>query len=630
MKNRKNKLSTLVIICFTTLFLGGCSDDFLVKYPLDKLTEETAFVTYDNFLTYSWGFYGRFGGFYTGGNSGTYTTPHNETEIHSDNFNKSQSGQFSPYKYQTKAEVSTSSSYSDPYTYIRRANIMLQNIDGAQMSETEKKHWRSVGLFFRSMEYYSLLRNYGGVIWIDKVIGDSDTDVYFGARSSRDEVAKNILDDLLYAEANIKEAGDGNNTVNVHVVRALLSRFTLFEGTWRKYHGLSNAETYLNTCETMSKKLIDAFPNVLSSYDDLYNSEDLPVGASSGVILARKYSKMVADGAHSIGRVIRTSAWYYDLTKDAVESYLCTDGKPIGSSTVYEGDENMNTEFRNRDRRLYYTVMPPYKIKITGPAGTSVRDDQWEYTDDPLNREYIDLMKTITKENGKYLPVRNFAGYMTHASPHFRGFPNGQGFIVGELGYYYWKYYNRHEDGMDLRASTQNYPIYRIGEIMLNYAEVMFELGKFNQGVADLTINKLRTRAAMPAMKVSEITADFDPARDQTIDPVLWEIRRERRVELMGDGFRFDDLKRWKKGNYVDKRALGVRVKNADYGNKLTLVNGSKEGKDVAEGNVVYFGEPAGWLDKYYLEPIPIKEQVLNPNLEQNPGWKDYRGTNGE
>lgn len=495
---------------------------------------------------------------------------------------------------------------------------MLQNIDDAEMSDTEKNHWRAVGLFFRAFRYYDLITRYGDVMWVDQVMSDSDRDIYLGKRNPRDEVAKNMLDDLLWVEAHIKEEGDGTNTVNVHVVRAVISRFGLFEGTWRKYHGLSDSETYLNACIAASEKLMSSFPGLMSNYDELYNSEDLTVGETTGIILARKYSNSVSGGAHSIGRAIRTSAWYYDLTKNAVESYLCTDGKPIATSDKYDGDDTMYNEFRNRDRRLYYTVMPPYKIIVTGPAATSINNDQWEHTTDPQDREYIDLMKTITTPEGKYLPARNFGGYITSMSPHFRNYPNGQGFIASELGYYYWKYYNRHEDNMDLRASTQNYPLFRMGEILLNYAEAMFEMGKFNQSVADNTINKLRHRVDMPDLKIVEITSDFDPARDQTIDPVLWEIRRERRVELMGDGFRFNDLKRWKKGHYVNDQALGVKVRNSDFENRLTILN------DAAGGNVIFFDKPPGWLDKYYLEPIPIQEQILNPDLEQNPGWVDY------
>lgn len=73
----------------------------------------------------------------------------------------------------------------------------------------------------------------------------------------------------------------------------------------------------------------------------------------------------------------------------------------------------------------------------------------------------------------------------------------------------------------------------------------------FNQTVADLTINKLRDRVGVAHMKVAEINAGFDPKRDQTVDPVLWEIRRERMVELMGEGFGFYDVRRWKKAPWI-------------------------------------------------------------------------------
>ena len=91
--------------------------------------------------------------------------------------------------------------------------------------------------------------------------------------------------------------------------------------------------------------------------------------------------------------------------------------------------------------------------------------------------------------------------------------------------------------------------VYRYAEVLLNYAEAKFEKGEFNQGVADATINKLRVRAKIASMTVSEINDSFDLARDPSVAPVLWEIRRERMVELMGEGFGFYDIRRWKKRN---------------------------------------------------------------------------------
>ena len=137
----------------------------------------------------------------------------------------------------------------------------------------------------------------------------------------------------------------------------------------------------------------------------------------------------------------------------------------------------------------------------------------------------------------------------------------------------------------------------------MNYAEAMYELGLFDQSIADKTINKLRKRAHVADMVLTDITTDFDPDRDQDVNPLLWEIRRERRVELMGEGTRLDDLRRWKKGHYV-------KVMNGPSNN---------------EGYVYYFEKPIGWLEHYYLNPIPLNQLALNPALEQNPGWENNK-----
>ena len=597
---KKNILGAFLAL---TIGLTGC-EDFLNKTPLDELTESTAFNTYDNFKTYSWKLYEYFDGFPT---DGGYTPANISSEYNSDNMINAQSGGESAYAYQLKSVPSTSSSWN--FSYIRNVNLMLQNIDKSSMDEDSKNHWRSVGYFFRALRYFDMMVAYGDVPWIDKVLTDTDTDILMGKRTPRDEVARHILEDLQYAEANIKPDGDGSNTINTDVVRALISRFGLYEGTWRKYHEIGGEEVYLRASADASAKLIESFPNLMESYDDVFNSEEL-VG-QPGIILAKQYATSLV--THSITRVIRSSSWYADLTKDAVDSYLCTDGRPIKTSTVYEGDQDIYSQFRNRDRRLYFTVIPPYRVELTGPQATSFT---WEYTDDPRDREYIDFMATLTPETGKRLPVSNYVGYNVHAVPHFRNYPNGQGFLVSQLGFYFWKYYNRQVDNMNLRTSTIDYPIFRMGEVLVNYAEAKYELNEFDQSVADASINKLRVRANLPGMVVSEITDAFDPDRDPTVPAVLWEIRRERRVELMGDGFRFRDLKRWKKGEYLNKQPLGMWVNNADYDNKLIIHGGSQE------GYVEFFAEPLGWLDYYYLEPLPTQELALNPNLEQNPGWK--------
>jgi hypothetical protein len=304
--------------------------------------------------------------------------------------------------------------------------------------------------------------------------------------------------------------------------------------------------------------------------------------------------------------------------------------------------------FKNRDKRLYFIVVPPYSVKFinTGTTNqTGNSDNLWAYDGNADHGYFVHYMNDSLGGNiGKRLPaisqtndmksgnvIPNFPHFNTYnvALSHLPGAKIAISQMVGTTGYYYWKYYNRLPmDGSSNYGGTQDCPLFRIEEVMLNYAEAMFELGQFNQGVADQTINKLRPRAGVANMVVANIDGSFDLKRDPTVDPVLWEIRRERRIELFGDGFRFNDLKRWMKGSYLNKYPYGVKIydKNAMYPNVLGLSNANI--KLDGGGNSGYTINPnvstsiPGWLDKYYLEPVPLQELSVNPNLVQSPGWK--------
>lgn len=144
----------------------------------------------------------------------------------------------------------------------------------------------------------------------------------------------------------------------------------------------------------------------------------------------------------------------------------------------------------------------------------------------------------------------------------------------------------------------------------------MCELDRLTQDAADKSINKLRARAHVAAMVVDDIDDSFDPMRDSSVPALLREVRRERRVELMGEGFRLDDLRRWKKGDYVNKQPLGVYVTEASSKNVQVT-----DGTGPDEGYVYFFNAPLGWQEHYYLYPLPLKQLALNPKLEQNPVW---------
>ena len=227
-------------------------------------------------------------------------------------------------------------------------------------------------------------------------------------------------------------------------------------------------------------------------------------------------------------------------------------------------------------------------------------------------------MAEISGETFHRLPTTNFKGFVCSRQPHFKNNNKGQAWNATQMGFWVWKYYNTHTNAINATGvCTTDAPLFRIEETMLDYAEAMFELGKFDQSVADKTINILRKRAGVAAMKLTEITPTFDSHRDASVDPVLWEIRRERRVEFMGEGRRLDDLRRWAKGSYVDKQPLGVYVADA-AANKVKVTGGHSDN----EGYAFYFNQPTGWQQHYYLYPLPLKQLALNKNLKQNPGWK--------
>ena len=155
----------------------------------------------------------------------------------------------------------------------------------------------------------------------------------------------------------------------------------------------------------------------------------------------------------------------------------------------------------------------------------------------------------------------------------------------------------------------------------------MWELGQFTQAVAEETINKLRDRTAVGHMTVAAIGADFDPDRDQTVDPVLWEIRRERMIELMGEGFGFDDVRRWNKAPwYINRQDYGMWVqKSWIKGSVLNPATTQADNTGKTEGYRFLYNDPVksgkGWLDKYYLYQVPTNEIALNLDFVQNPGW---------
>lgn len=627
------KYLSLLILVFVII---SCNDEFLEKLPKTSLIEENTFETYENFKAFMFPCYDMF----MNTNIATsLTVNHGQQGHYQGDINAgflTRRNSYNDYAFQTVPTASTGNGWN--FNYIRRINIMLSHVDGCEaMDQDEKNHWKSVGYFFHSYWYMELVNRFGDVPWITKVLDESSPEAY-GPRDDRKRVTDSILIRLKWAEEHIGDFTnkDGANTINQDVVQAALSRFTLREGTWRKYHGLENYEKYFAECVRVSEILMNKYPTLYrgtdgqpaAGYAEMWTTEDL--SRVLGVILYKEYQKAIL--THRNGHYEHTNTAATEMAKHTVDMYLCKDGKTISNSPLYAGDKSIYSTFRNRDPRMYHTIMPPYKV-IPGKGDYS----SWSFTNNPSDREYIDIMgfNESCSNPGigmKRLPAQNWGASLLEYNPNlFNGITakgtKAQSFIVSRGGYYFWKNYNQWEENFNQAAlNTSDKPIFKIEEVLLNYAECKWEQGQFDQSIADKTINKLRSRADMPSMNISEIDESFDPLRDTSVPPVLWEIRRERMVELIGEGFGFDDIRRWKKAPwYINRPQLGMWIEQAKVKESLWDKNTHLPTKALKEGYIYLWGDPLiegkGWLDKYYLYQVPTDEILLNPALTQNPGY---------
>ncbi|MFV0505391.1 MAG: RagB/SusD family nutrient uptake outer membrane protein [Bacteroidales bacterium] len=639
----------IISIC-VLLAIVACNDNFLEKDPVESQTEEETFKTYENFRSYAWGMYDVFYDFTSVTRTINPLRALGRGDLYAGHLMRNDKTEPNFYASQ-QAEVFTSANISGNYydyaqggwnfSYIRRVNIMLDNIDASDMNDEDKAHWRSVGYFFHSFLYAELVSRYGDIPWVNHKTESEKDPIKDAPRTSRTVVVDSLMDRLLYAEANIKENGDGDNTINKACVQFLISRIGLFEGTWRTYHNVSDAESKYDKTELLeqsvraSEALMTTYPT-LGAYDDLFNSPSLK--DNPGVIL---YKELVAGVQTSyIARYCRTEAGLYEVPKHTVELFLSQNGLPIhnAENAEYDGDKTMYNEFRNRDYRLYANVMPPYYDATTAPYSLKIPSEfNTDYS------EYVKLMPTIFPSNtSKRLPATKFNNFEpVPASPNIDKL--GTTTLRTMTGYSFFRYYNEWEVNSPSGLNEADMPLFHMSEVLLNYAEAKWELGAFDQETANKSVNKLRQRSGVANMQVANIGADFDPVRDQTVDPVLWEIRRERIVEMLGEGCGFDDIRRWKRAPwYINRDVLGCYLRYSDYKEKngegvygliygVFLVDENNNEQPKNNPNSAGYIKRAvnqanvgkGWLDKYYLLPIPLEEKALNPNLlPNNSGWE--------
>jgi hypothetical protein len=426
-------------------------------------------------------------------------------------------------------------------------------------------------LFFRANDFWKKVKAFGDVPYINVYITDTSKTYLYGARMPHQQVMDSVLSDLNYAVAHIPVTPSQTGRINKYAALALKARVCLWEGTYRKYFtNAGDPAVYLQGAVDAAGQLMNSGQfgiystgNPLTDYYNLFIQDELS-GNKEAILPMRYLSSILMNG---IDRSLGEAGDGY--SKNFVRNFLCTDGLPTALSPLYKGDDSIENEIKNRDPRLTQEIATRGFDLLAGDLITTPR---------------IGTANTST-------------GYMC-----IKGRSNSLA-------------------AWNANASTYDFFIFRYAEILLIEAEAKAELGQCTQTVLDNTINLLRDRVGMPHMIIANLVKD--PNSDFPALPVLLdEIRRERRVELASDGFRFDDLHRWHAGTLINnpETILGIKLLPA-YRATYTYDIG---GVIVDANNYVrvYPSMTArAWDDKMYLYPIPTQEITLNPNIIQNPGW---------
>lgn len=548
--------------------LTGC-DSILDKGPLDQFTNDNFWTNANNVEGYANTFYNEFTGYGNGGGAGLFYFKTLSDDQAGNSFSD----------WAQKDNLTTNSTWKDSYIEIRRANIMLENVPKISETDAVKNHWLGVARLMRAYKYFQLVRMFGDVPYTDKALDITDEGVIYGPRTNRDEVMDNVLDDLNFAATNINDV-NSKITWSRGMANAMKADICLWEGTFRKYRNASDgqpaadatgAQKFLTACKEACTAIMAKSFSLNSSYQGNYNSVDLSKNPEMIFYKAYKQSLLT----HSLIDYTCTSTQMSGMTKDAFDSYLFTDGKPLALTT--------------RDNNL---VAPMVDGKLSLVNMLAVRDKRLSET--------IDHVLLYNGNSNK-----RFTGDMEQTS---------------STGYGVSKYDNG-EIPLNYRNQTSsNYthaPIFWLSVVYLNYAEACAELGNISQTDLDNSINLLKDRAGLPHLSVE---VDFsDPANNHNVSNLIWEIRRERRCELMFDNwFRYWDLVRWHQLDKLDSSKypnilLGANVKNdpnCEADRTGDWIDGSK-------GHA-----PRVFDKKYYLYPIPSGQIDLNPQLlPNNPGW---------
>jgi hypothetical protein len=564
------------VVCAGVPF--GCNDALDLE-PLDRVSDATYWKESVEFKLAANNFYGYLRSFSNGNGDG-----HAGSDLGADR---------STFARGTNTLVSNDLNYNDAYKWIRNINYFLSKADEFARPE-EIKVYVAEAKFFRAYVYFDkLLTSYGGVILVKDVLTPESAELK-ASRNTRDETIDFIIQDLEEAIADLPlesaVAAADKGRISKGAAQAFLGRVALYEGTWQKSRN-GNATRYnelldkaiSNSDAVITSNLYSLFKpaalgdSALKYLFILENQKSNPAGitksANQEYILAVRYESN--NLVKTIPNQISFGALGADMSRKMADMYLCSDGLPIDKTTTSFSRATLTSEYKNRDNRMRYYMMVPNFRYWQNAVNYHIN---WDWS-------AADLANARLPHN----PWSNdISGYNNQQWAAERQVPNSQ-------------------EGYD-------YPVVRLAEVYLNYAEAVYERnGSISDADLDKSLNMVRNRvnAAMPKLSNAFVSGNGLDMQE--------EIRRERAVELQGEGFRMDDLKRWYIAHIeLTKPVLGVRWAGTEYATKYTNPPAL-----TVDGDVI--ADPAGerkFSEKNYLIPIPTSQRQLNPNLQQNPLWE--------
>ncbi|WP_202616892.1 RagB/SusD family nutrient uptake outer membrane protein [Arcticibacter tournemirensis] len=565
------KTRHIVYISFVILLAAACKrEDFLDRFPLDAISEQTYFKNENDLKLYVNRLYD-----YLPVQRARNPTAEDSTDARSDNYAMGNINTFLSGQYVVPPSGGgwTISDWSN----IRNVNFFLKRYNNAQIDQTIKNYYAGEARFFRALFYWDKVKRFGAVPWLSSDLSDTSSMALYGPRQPHKVVMDSVLADLNYAVSNTADATNTNfaGRITKDVALALKARICLWEGTFRKYHALGDDQNFLREAANAAETLMNSgryqiykTGNPSSDYYNLFIQEELK--GNKEAILARRYIRNVS--MHNLTRDI-SNVWPA-LTKNFVRSILMRDGRPTALSPLYQGDDTPDNEQMNRDPR-YSQIIATRGFSFTNNADGT--------------KDLMTLPRIPSVVTG-YALIKNYS-------------PDPLQWVQSQ--------------------STLDLFIFRYAETLLIFAEAKAELGEATQAVIDRTINEIRSRVGMANMVIANLVKD--PQSDfPTLAVLLDEIRRERRIELVGEGLRFDDLLRWKAGKLIEnpETILGMKLTpalRAQYpASQISNVQVNANNYIRVYPNIT----ARVWNDKMYLYPIPTDQLTLNPALmPQNAGW---------